>query len=257
MENTACREDLQAEHGLSLWLEIGGSQILFDAGQTGAFADNAQKLGVDLAQAELAILSHGHYDHSGGLLRFLQCNETAPVYLSRRAFEPHFNASNADIGLDPALLGRDRLIFVDEELELGRGLTLYSGNGWQRPFETDPFGLTVLENGVLQPDDFRHEQYLLVEEGEKRILISGCSHKGILNLVHWFRPDVLIGGFPFMKLDPDGPGREALEQAAETLLGYNTVYYTGHCTGEAQFRFLKDRMGDRLHAISTGAVFEV
>ena len=162
MENTTCREDLQAEHGLSLWLETGERQILFDAGQTDAFADNAEKLGVDLSRAELAILSHGHYDHSGGLPRFLQCNETAPVYLSRCAFEPHLNAANSDIGLDPALLGHDRLVYVDEELRLGPGLTLYSCNGWERAYETDPFGLTVLEDGVPRPEDFRHEQYLLV-----------------------------------------------------------------------------------------------
>ena len=93
LENTACREDLTAEHGLSLYIETGAHKILFDAGQTGAFADNAEKLGVDLGKAEFAVLSHGHNDHGGGLGRFLEINETAKIYVNQYAFEPHYNAS--------------------------------------------------------------------------------------------------------------------------------------------------------------------
>ena len=257
MENTACREDLQAEHGLSLYIETGEHRILFDAGQSGAFADNTEKLGVDLSRVDLAILSHGHYDHGGGLKRFLAENATAPVYVNQYAFQPHYNGADKYIGLDPVLAESGRLVPVGEELEIGAGLKLFSCNGWEQVQPADPFGLKVLENGVLRPEDFRHEQYLLVEEAGKRILFSGCSHKGIRNIVHWFRPDVLIGGFHFMKLDPAGDGAEALETAARELMGYPTVYYTGHCTGERQFAFLKERMGERLHGLSTGCVVEI
>ena len=75
MENTACREHLSFEHGLSLYIETQNQKILFDAGQSGAFADNAEKLGVDLREVDFAVLSHGHYDHSGGLARFLELKE--------------------------------------------------------------------------------------------------------------------------------------------------------------------------------------
>ena len=81
MENTTCREDLVCEHGLSLYIEANGQRILFDAGQTGAFADNAEKMGVDLTKIDLCILSHGHYDHGGGLKRFLEINDHAKVYI--------------------------------------------------------------------------------------------------------------------------------------------------------------------------------
>ena len=77
MENTACREDLAKEHGLSLYLQTGERHILFDAGQSGAFADNARAMGVDLEQVDTAVLSHGHYDHGGGLNRFLdRCRQS-------------------------------------------------------------------------------------------------------------------------------------------------------------------------------------
>lgn len=246
MENTSCREDLCCEHGLSLYIETGKHKLLLDAGQSGGFADNAEAMGIDLSAVDMAIVSHGHYDHGGGLGRFLELNDTAPIYVSRHAFEPHYNAAEKYIGLDPALRESGRLVFAQDRQRLDRGLTLYGSI----PTPTEgTFGLTVEENGVLLPEDFRHEQYLLIEEEGKRILLSGCSHRGILQIAEHFRPDVLIGGFHFMKLDPDG---EALRKAAKALLELPTVYYTGHCTGQAQYAALKRCMGSRLHAISAG-----
>ena len=247
LENTVSREDLACEHGLSLYIETGNTKILFDAGQTGIFADNGEKLGVDLSKVDAAILSHGHYDHGGGLARFLEINKKAPVYLHRDAIEPHFNGSEKYIGLDAGLLDSGRLIFVSEDTEIAPGITLHTSRPGVYPVQ--PFGLTVRRNGIFHPEDFRHEQYLLVEESGKRICFSGCSHRGILNIVDAFRPDVLVGGFHFMKVSD----REALERAGAALLRYPTVYYTGHCTGQAQFAILKERMGERLQALSTGS----
>lgn len=257
LENTACREDIRAEHGLSLYIETGSHRILFDMGQSDAFAENAEKLGVDLSRVDMAVLSHGHYDHGGGLGRFLEINHTAPVYLNRDAFAPHYNAAEKYIGLDPALKGREQLVFVEEKREIGPGMTLYTCNGWDRVCPVDPAGLKLLADGQLCPEDFRHEQYLLIEEAGKRILFSGCSHKGIRNIVHWFRPDVLVGGFHFMKLDTAGAGTETLEEAARDLLAFPAVYYTGHCTGEQQYAFLKERMGEQLQSLSGGMTVEI
>lgn len=256
MENSACRNDLTSEHGLSLYLETDGKRILFDAGQTSAFAENARKLGVDLKQVDLVILSHGHYDHAGGLRSFLEINDHAKIYLSQYAFSACYHGEDRYIGIDPKLKECGRLVFVEEELRLDKGLTLYSCNAKEKSYPLDSFGLTVYSDGAYNPDRFLHEQYLLVEEAGKRILISGCSHKGICNIVQWFRPDVLVGGFHFMKLDPEADSHR-LQEAADILLASPTVYYTGHCTGEGQYAFLKQRMGERLHALSAGSYVEV
>ncbi|NBK22564.1 MAG: MBL fold metallo-hydrolase, partial [Spirochaetia bacterium] len=72
LENTSCKEGIKAEHGLSLFIQAKEKSILFDTGATGMFAENAQKLHVDLAKVDLAVLSHGHYDHSGGMQTFLK-----------------------------------------------------------------------------------------------------------------------------------------------------------------------------------------
>jgi len=247
VENTACRENLEAEHGLSLYLETDRHRILFDAGQSGAFAQNAEKLGIDLSRVDVAVLSHGHYDHGGGLPRFLEINKTAPVWMNPHAFEPHYNAADKYIGLAETLEGNPRIRYSQEIQPIGQRLTLYSSIPCPRGIQ--PFGLTVWQKNALVPEDFRHEQYLLIEEGGKRILISGCSHRGILNIMAHFRPDVLIGGFHFMKLAPESP---ELEAAAAELLRYPCTYYTGHCTGEEQFETLKTILGSRLHRLTTG-----
>ena len=248
MENTTACGNLRCEHGLSLYLETGDHKILFDAGQSGAFAENAEKLGVDLEKVDFAVLSHGHYDHGGGLETFLEINKTAPVYVSGHAFEPHYSA-NGYIGLDLQLQGREQLRSVVEETRIAEGITLYR-------LDVDPAdtaGLEMEEQGRRKPDDFRHEQYLLVEEAGKRILISGCSHKGILQIMEAFRPDILVGGFHFMKITEEAK----LAEAAKKLLEYNTVYYTGHCTGQTQYAYLKSVMGDQLYYIAAGTIVEL
>lgn len=253
IENTTSRPDLTAEHGLSLWIETDHHKILFDSGQTNAFAANAQKMGISLQDADLAILSHGHYDHGGGLKKFLELNDYAPVYLNRHAFVPHFNGTEKYIGLDPSLSNCERLIRVDDALILDDTLSLHTCNRMERLIPTDSFGLNALVQDKLVPDDFSHEQYLLIQEHNRKILISGCSHKGILNIVNWFHPDILIGGFHFKKLDPTDPvGKERLAAAAQALLKEPTQYYTGHCTGMKQYEFLKEIMRDRLEYLSTG-----
>ena len=163
IENTTLRPELKAEHGLSLYIETGDRRILFDSGQSGAFADNAEKLGIDLSQVDLCILSHGHYDHGGGLKRFLEVNDHAPVYINRHAFGEYFS-SGKYIGLDPALEENPRLIGVEDVLEIQEGITLCSCNDLLRPFSFGVFGQSIRKDNVHVDDDYLHEQYLLLEE---------------------------------------------------------------------------------------------
>lgn len=253
VENSTSRPGLTAEHGLSLWIEWAEGCLLFDAGQTEAFAENAAQLGVRLSRAECMVLSHGHYDHGGGLRRFLSENSRAPVYLSCHALEPHYHGAERNIGLDPAWAGCDRLCWVEGNRTLAPGMTLLSLNGQTLAEPVAPAGLQMGRPPRLKPEDFRHEQYLMLREGEQRVLFSGCSHKGIISIAEAFAPEVLVGGFHLSGLDPDQPeDRARLEEVARRLLALPTVYYTCHCTGDAPYAFLKARMGKRLHRLRTG-----
>lgn len=249
-ENTVRKKGLEAEHGLSFYIEAAGKRLLFDMGQTDVFSRNASALGVNLAEIDAAVLSHGHYDHGGGLSRFLHVNSKAPVYLSRFAFGDYFNPAGGYIGLDKTLENSERFIFTGDEARICGGLSLYSCNDCG--FDVKAYGMTAARDGVLLPDCFLHEQYLLIDEGGKRVLVSGCSHKGALNLERRFKPDVFIGGLHFMDVRTDGDGFAQLKSAAEALGAYPTRYLTCHCTGIEQYAFLKSVMGGALSYVSTG-----
>ena len=110
VENTCSNGNYDVEHGLSLYIETEDKKILFDMGQTDLFVKNANIMGVDLSDVDVAVLSHGHYDHGGGLGKFLEINQKAPVYLSRYAFGKYYNGSSKYIGLDMDLNENPRLV---------------------------------------------------------------------------------------------------------------------------------------------------
>ena len=247
LENTTNRQDLSVEHGLSLYIEANGQKILFDMGQTDMFAKNASKLGVDLSKVDFAVVSHGHSDHGGGLRTFLDLNKTAKVYVQRTAFDRNYNAEGSFIGLDESLASHPRIVKVDDKLDLADGITLFSCNNLQRFAPMLDFGFTKdCAQGKVK-DTFDHEQHLVIAKNGKKVVISGCTHKGIDEIVRWFEPDVVVGGFHYAKITDF----EWLECMATTLDLYRTTFYTCHCTGINQFEFMKKHMS-RLNYLACG-----
>lgn len=266
---------LQGEHGLSLFIQTQNKNILFDMGQTNLFAKNASLLGINLQTVDFAILSHGHYDHGGlssplpatlkneyfGIEAFAHINQKAPIFINSNAFSQNYNANKKYIGLNQELLQSkiaERFVFVQDEKEITQNIKLFSCNSYKKSVATNAFGLMQLQNGTFVPDNFNHEHYLLIQENDKKILISGCSHKGILNIVEWFKPDFLIGGFHFKSLDVENPCQKLeLESYAKKLASYDTKYFTCHCTGTEQFEILKSIMKEKVEYISTGDVINI
>lgn len=235
-ENVSEKSNVASEHGLSLYIESGEKRILFDMGQSEIFSENAKVLGVDLSLVDFAVISHGHYDHGTGLARFLELNKTASVYINKDAFVPHFNGTEKYIGLDISVSGNERIVFTNSEISICKDVTLYPAvEDITNKFSSSDF--FSCENGNFIPEDFHHEQYLMIEEKGKRVLFSGCSHRGITNIAKKFRPDVLIGGFHLSKFS-----NGELFEYASFLDKFHTDYYTCHCTGQEQYRFLKSRM---------------
>lgn len=255
-ENTPGRSDLRAEHGLSLYIETSKHTILFDTGQSALFAENAEKLGIDLNRVDFAVISHGHYDHGGGLHTFLQRNAHAPVYLSRYAFLPYYSGTRY-IGLDVSLAAHPRLVFTGDSYRFDRDTQLLSCRGMPSIPADGNIGMNRMDKGALVPDDFLHEQFLLIEKNGKRIVFGGCAHKGISNVICWLRPDIYIGGFHLKALDPQTQESRILEKTARILQRFPTQYLTCHCTGEAPFAFLKQRMGQQLCAVRCGDTIEI
>ncbi len=269
LENTACRPGLAAARGLSLYVETAGHKVLFDMGPDDTFLANAQALGIDLSAVDTAVLSHGHSDHGGGLAAFCEVNHRAKIYLRREALGAYFAAP---AGQEPRYIGlprktamlSERLAFTGECKALDKGLLLFSGVEDDPSLRAAAPKLQERTGKGFCPDRFIHEQHLLVEEGGKAALLAGCGHLGIVNILraakrHLGRaPDVVFGGFHLFELDPEDPKSEALAAAtAEELVKENTVYYTGHCTGDWAYARLKEALGDRLRPMDCGASAEL
>lgn len=255
-ENTAVSPEYFYEHGLSLYIETKHHKILFDMGQSDVYRKNAEKLNIDLKAVDIAVISHGHYDHGGGLADFLKINTTAPVYISDKAFGEHYNGTEKYIGLDKSLIKSSRLIFNKDSLIIDDELSLFCFNNEKSVFSSDTTGLNVKLGNDFYEDKFLHEQYLIINNNDKKILISGCSHKGILNIQSFASADYLIGGFHLSKLSIDDES-DRLKAISAELLKHNTKYYTAHCTGVNQYKFLKSIMGERLEYLSSGSYIEI
>ena len=172
--------------------------------------------------------------------------------MNRNAFGLHYNGTEKYIGLNRDWLSdeglRKRIVFTDGDLRIDEELSICAPVRDKR-IDMGSAGLCLLENGEFYQEDFRHEHYLMVTENGKRVLFSGCSHQGIINIMEWFRPDVLIGGFHFMKQEPGA----VLTGYGSMLDSYDAEYYTCHCTGTEQYNYLKACMR-RLHYLSEGDV---
>ena len=266
VENTNLSEDYGNEHGLSLYLETGGHTLLFDAGCGNLFAENAQKLGLDLKNVEYFILSHSHLDHGGGIPRFLQENQTARLYIRERAFD-RFYAKRANdeyqlVSIDPTLRDNPRVVRTPDHLMIDENLELFSDVSGQEFPSSANRHLLMREGEAYRQDTFAHEQNLIVEERDHAVLIAGCAHKGIVNIVNRFRekkgrwPDVVIGGFhlynPTKKRSEDPA---LVRQIGDFLRRTRAIYYTGHCTGPEAARLLIDQLGDQVRPLSSGLVF--
>lgn len=252
VENTAGSAALQCVHGLSFYLEAAGKRILFDMGPGAQFAQNAQALGVALDAVDFAVLSHGHYDHGGGLDVFLRRNDHAPVYLRPGAFAPHTNRAGHDIGLRPALQKSPRLKVTDASCELAPGVRLFSQVQGRKFWS--PLNEELLEGGA--PDPFSHEQSLLVEEDGKLVLIAGCAHCGMVNILERAAevagrlPDVAVGGM-HLAVGTAAPD-DFVRALARQLKTYPCKFYTCHCTGAHPFTLLKETLGEQLAALTGG-----
>ena len=258
MENTAADEKFFCGHGLSVYIETADHKILMDAGPDRRFAFNAYRMGVSLADIDIVVLSHGHYDHSGGLIQFLELNDSAMIYAASGYDRPHYNENGAYIGVDPAIIDNPRIKVLDGDLQIDDSvlITRFGGGNLAEPINT--CGMTEGEmeatgRVVTYPECFEHEHYLLVSDGGKKVLFTGCSHKGIVNITEWAKelePDAVFGGFHLMGVKEEDFG--ILDRIAGELLLGGMDYYTGHCTGQAQYEHMKEIMKDRLNYAAAG-----
>jgi 7,8-dihydropterin-6-yl-methyl-4-(beta-D-ribofuranosyl)aminobenzene 5'-phosphate synthase len=159
-ENLVYASGLKAEHGLSIFIETPTANILFDTGQSDVFIHNATKLGVDIASVDTLILSHGHYDHTGGLYAFLELNSKAIVYAKYSLFKSKMHTDGRNIGT-PYFQEKieKRIHYVDSVLEVAPNISIFPTITIYNTIDTHFKGLQIQHESLLQEDTFEDELF--------------------------------------------------------------------------------------------------
>lgn len=257
MENTS-HSKCSCEHGLSLYIETNDTRILFDMGQSNQIFENANALGLDLSRVDFAVISHGHYDHIGGLVYFLK-KYRKPVYIQSTAKTEFLSCRQTckSIGISSDLYNDELIVWTHEDHSISNRIYLITNHSdhWPRPEMNQH--LFKMQNNVRVEDDFNHEQSLVVEEGEHLILITGCSHNGILNIIESVHmkfgryPNSVIGGF-HLSSDKRNTVDSHIDEVGQQLKALEIKCYSGHCTGHLGFEILKIVLGNQIDEIYVG-----
>ncbi len=267
VENTEGRSGCIYEHGLSFYIETDNHKVLLDLGQTDSSLTNAGILGVDLKAVDTVVLSHGHYDHSGGIMPFSVINNRAAIYMQESAGGEYYaddgRMALGDryryIGIDKDILELPQVTLLHGDYVLDDELELFSikNRTHMLPF-TNKRLLIKTEAGFV-PDNFGHEHFLVVKDKGLTVLLSGCAHNGILSILDAYKekyashPDIVISGFHLMiRREYRENELKEVQAIAQELCKYKTKFYTCHCTGIPAFVEMKKIMGDQLEYVHSG-----
>lgn len=248
--------------GLSLLIEHAGRTYLYDTGASGAFVENAGALGCDLGRVDACVLSHAHFDHAGGLDAFAQVNDGAPIFVAEAAQENCYSKAKGEleyIGITNGLLERlgARVVRVAAPREIGPNAFVL---GHSEPDLAQAGAAQKMYVGAgeeLVPDDFAHEQSLVLVDEDGIVVVNGCCHAGADVVVREAaaafpgkRVKAVVGGLHLFDRD-EATVRAFARDLAST--GVDAVII-GHCTGPAM-PILAETFGDKLLAFCSGAEF--
>ena len=259
IDNVA-EKPLSEEWGLSILIIADGRQILLDTGSSELFARNADCLGIDLGSVEIGVLSHAHYDHADGMETFFTLNRSAPFLVREGTCENCYGTCEGGlryIGVQSGVLKK-----YDERIRYVCGVHTIAEGIWLVPHRREDYSpialrneLYTISNGEYLPDDFAHEQSLVIETGKGLVVFNSCSHTGMTNILTDIgeilgRSDVYayVGGLHLYKMTDE----ELAELSGEILRNSVSHIFTGHCTGNHAFSILKERLDGRIEQFSSG-----
>ena len=262
-------EDLEAEHGLAILIEVDGKKILFDTGQSGAFIDNAKKLGINLKDLDSVIISHGHYDHSGGFVRLVE--EIKPrikLYLGEGFFTPKYSLREkghyeyTGNAFDQGFLDDHQIetkVIKDEIDDLSENLFVMTDFLRDSAFENTNQTMFLKEEDQFKKDLFSDEIAIGIKSDQGLVILVGCSHVGIVNILETFTQRTglpiyaVIGGLHLVKED---------DEKINTIIDYlkeKEIKIIGacHCTGKQGETMLGQQLAEAFISNHPGEVFEL
>ncbi len=232
------------EWGLSVAIELPSKHLwLWDCGKTGAFFDNAKKLGIDVLKAEGLAISHGHYDHTGGLEALREAGFDAPIMMHPAGLQKRWSIQpekTHEIGI-PGPLPNIKPIIATTKLDAGLTMVTAISRAANRFQAVDGFFLNLEGN---KPDLVPDDSLLVIDDQGQITVVLGCCHAGLGNSLEQIKKDLgiqtvhtVVGGLHLFDADD-----QALEETAQVLKSFSVEHlFTGHCTGKAIAR-LQDRL---------------
>ena len=251
---------IDGEWGLSVFVEYAGKKILLDTGASDLFLTNLEKLGLEAGEMDYLVLSHAHYDHANGIPAFFENNPKAKLYVRKGTAADCYAKKflvRKYIGIPRNVLTdySSRIEYVDGDYCLTDGVYLI-------PHKTR--GLSTIGKRELMyrrvekkwvPDDFSHEQSLVLDTAKGLLILNSCSHGGVVNIINEVRATFpekhvygIVGGFHlFNKTEKEI--RELSEAIKSTGIDY---ICTGHCTKDRAYAILRKDLGDKLEQMKVG-----
>ena len=244
VDNCVDQPDVKGELGFSIYIENQGFKVIFDLGQSNIFEENAKLFNIDISSVDALVLSHGHYDHTGGLNRFLELNSKAKIYLKGGVAFNKYNTNGKYIGIPPKVkIPEERLVNVSETtIELAEGIYLVPNIKLYDHSDTH-FDHFIVGDEMMDDrhDYFLDEQFVTLVQDGKMTIVNGCAHRGIINTIQsaisaFSLPlRYVIGGFHTRH-----ENEEFMTNLAKKLNLYNIEkIVTCHCTGMEQYSILK------------------
>ena len=267
VENTARGKGLLAEHGLSYWIRVGERHLLFDTGQGMVLPINAPLLGVPMERIEAVALSHGHYDHSGGLAFAVGQSREVDVYAHPGAFDRKYARSNTgaarDVGI-PLLIEKTfqervrNVIPTKQPVEIFEGLSVTGEIPRVTDFE-DTGGPFFLNRECTDPDPLLDDRALFFESPDGIVVILGCAHAGVVNTLEYIQKltggksiHTVIGGMHLVSAT-----NERMDRTIDAFREFGIQRLApAHCTGFDATMRLGAEFPGRCFSIPVGAVLD-
>jgi len=250
----------RSEHGLALWINYGDKQILFDTGQSNLLLNNAEILNIDLADTGAIVISHGHYDHTGGLSTVLDIAAKAKIYLHPAAAEPKFSQKASItkyIGMSDStkrIIQRCHVIWTATPAQIFPGMSVTGQVPRMNDYE-DVGGAFFVDENCQKPDQLLDDQTLFIESSKGLIVVFGCAHAGVVNTLDYISKltgeksiYAVIGGMHLLNASPI-----RIASTIETFKKYRVQKIVPlHCTGQKAMEDLEHTLGDKYLFLSTG-----
>ena len=254
VDNTAAGPGLEApELGLSFWIRAEDKNILLDTGQGPALPDNARRLGIDLKQTDLVVLSHGHYDHTGGLKAVFGQGASPTVFMNpsvvQRRYSRQQEPPHKPIGMPAEVVSAlsangARVVSTTQPTQIADHVWVTGPVPRRTDFE-DTGGAFYLDEACRVEDALTDDQSVWMETAEGIVLLLGCAHSGVINTLDYvaeltgvseFR--AVIGGMHLLNASEEriAATARAFERHRVGLIA------PCHCTGEAAMAALAERV---------------